>query len=151
MPSLRRLHTIAFASMVTIACRPMPPRSDTGAPVPGESSVTIDLDRNSYLAGSRVEMRITNHTSATLGFNACFRSIERREGDVWVTVPEPGRVCTMQISLLRPHESRTATTDLPASLARGTYRLALRLTREDGGAPAQSPAIRAVTAPFHVQ
>jgi Big-like domain-containing protein len=117
----------------------------------GESGVTIDLDRNSYPASSRVEMRVTNHTSVPLGFNPCTRSIERREGDVWVIVPEPGRVCTMQISLLRPHESRTGTTELPASLARGMYRLALTLTREDGGAPPARSPIRAVTAPFRVR
>ena len=141
----------AFASMMAIACQPLPARSDTGAPAPGESDVTISLDRTRYSAGGRVEMRLTNHTNATLGFNACTRSVERREGNAWVSVPEPGRVCTMQIWLLRPHESRAATTELPASLTRGTYRLALMLTREDAAQPTTSPAIRAVSGPFQVE
>jgi hypothetical protein len=148
---MRRVHAFAFASMMAIACHPLPVPSDTGAPAPGESDVTISLDRTSYSAGSRVEMRLTNHTNAALGFNPCSRSIERREGNAWVTVPEPGRVCTMELWLLRPHESRAGTTELRASLTRGTYRLALMLTREDAAPPTTSPAIRAVSAPFQVQ
>jgi hypothetical protein len=147
---MRRVHAFAFPSMMAIACQPLPPPLDTGAAARSESDVTISLDRASYSAGSRVEMRLTNHTNATLGFNPCSRSIERREGNAWVMVPEPGRVCTMELWLLRPHESRAGATELPVSLTRGTYRLGLMLTREDAAAPTTSPAIRAVSAPFEV-
>jgi hypothetical protein len=156
VPHIFSPRAFALVAIMAFACQPMPPRSEqTGTPAAPESGVTIVLDRSSYTAGSRVEMRITNHTGGTLGFNACTRSIERRQGDTWVTVPEPGRVCTMQISLLSPHSSRTDTTELPASLTRGTYRLALMLVRENtaqGGEAPRTPAatVRAVSEPFQV-
>jgi hypothetical protein len=157
MPRMFSLRAVMLLSTMAFACQPMPPRSDeTGPPAAPESGVTIALDRTSYAAGSRVEMRVTNHTNATLGFNPCSRSVERRQGDAWITVPEPGRVCTMELWLLSPHGSRTGTTEIPPSLARGSYRLALTLTRENtaegGGAPrTPSATVRAVSEPFQVE
>ncbi|MDQ3949904.1 MAG: hypothetical protein M3282_06135 [Gemmatimonadota bacterium] len=138
----------ALVAMVAIACQPMPPRSEEPG-APPASGVMITLDRTRYAPGSRVEMRVTNHTSETRGFNPCTRSVERRQGDSWVMVPEPGRVCTMEIWLVNPHGSRAGTTELPAWLPRGTYRLALILTREGGGPPA--PTVRALSEPFQVE
>lgn len=145
------MHTFAFASIAAIGCQTMLPGSDIGGSP--TSGVTIDLDRSSYSAGNRVQLRVTNHTNETVGFNPCTRIIERRQADSWVTVPEPGRVCTMQIYLVSPHGSRTDNTELPAWLPRGTYRLALTLTRETtGGAQPTPPAmIRAVSGQFQVQ
>jgi hypothetical protein len=157
MPRTLNRRQLILVSLLTLACRPVPPRSDeTTAPITPESGVTITLDRARYSQGSRVEMRVTNHTSDTVGFNPCTRSVERRQGDGWVTVPEPDRVCTMQIWLLSPHDSRAGTTELPGSLARGTYRLSLILTREktaqSGGAPpTPAPTIQAVSTLFEVE
>jgi hypothetical protein len=149
--STRTLRTfaLALASAAAIACQTVPPGSDTGGGSPPQTGVTIDLDRTSYRAGSRVTMRVTNHTNETLGFNPCTRIVERRQGDSWVMVPEPGRVCTMQIYLLNPHATRTETTELPSWIPRGTYRLALVLTRENAGVPA--PTVRAVSGAFQVE
>jgi hypothetical protein len=144
----------ALASMLAVACQPMPPMSEhPSTSTAPHSGVTITLDRTRYAPGSQVELRVTNHTNDTVGFNPCTRIIERRQGDAWVTVPEPDRVCTMEIWLLDPHASRTGRTDLPASLTPGTYRLALVLTRESSGAPPATPApsIRAASEPFQLQ
>jgi hypothetical protein len=138
------LYKLAFAS-IALACQSLAP----GA----EGAVTIDLDRASYSAGSRVELRLTNHTNETLGYNACMRALERLQDNAWVAVAEPGRVCTRQVNLLSPHSRRTAATDLPASLARGTYRLVLIVTREnvDVSTSASTPRMRAVSQPFQVE
>jgi hypothetical protein len=143
------LRTFALASAAAIACQTVPPGSDTGGGGSPQTGVTIDLDRTSYRAGSQVTMRVTNHTNETFGFNPCTRIVERRQGDSWVTVPDPGRVCTMQIYLLNPHATRTETTELPSWIPRGTYRLALVLTRE--GAGGGGPTVRPVSGAFEVQ
>ncbi len=153
---MRALHTLAFAGIFATACQPMPPRADTDAPPAQESpatGVTIDLDRTTYRAGDQVWLRVTNHTADQLGFNPCARSIERRNNDSWALIVEPARVCTMQLFLLNAHASRTDATDLPTSLDRGMYRIALGFTRETPGVTPQTPSstIRAVSAPFQVE
>jgi len=149
MTFTQRLHTFAFASIVAIACRSVPPASEPGGVEPPAASVTIDLDRTTYTTGSRVELRITNHTSDTLGFNPCTRSIERLLRNAWVTFPEPARVCTMQLYLLSPHATRTEATELPASLERGTYRVVLTFTRES--ARPNPGTVRGVSRAFQVE
>jgi hypothetical protein len=153
---MRALSTFAFACIITAACQPMPPRADTVVPAPQQSpatGVTIDLDKTTYSAGDQVWLRVTNHTTDQLGYNPCARSIERRNNDSWALIVEPARVCTMQLFLLNAHATRTDATDLPTSLERGTYRIALGFTRETPGVTPQTPnsTIRAVSAPFQVQ
>jgi hypothetical protein len=151
MPRTTSVLTFALASAVALACQPAPqPGASTTAP---GSGVTIDVDRPSYRPGDRVELRITNHTNETLGFNPCTRSIERRQGDAWSLIVEADRVCTMQLYLLDAHATRTEATELPARLERGTYRLVLTFTRESAGVTPGTPAstIRATTPTFQVQ
>lgn len=138
-----------FVLTLAIACQPMPPSGDTGAPAGQQSGVTIHLDRTSYSAGSQLQLRLTNHTANQLGYNPCTRSVERRAGESWSLIVERDRVCTMQLYLLDAHATRTDPTDLPSSLAPGTYRIVLSFSNESSGAP-QTP-IRAVSAPFQVQ
>ena len=153
---MRALNTLAFACSIAIGCRAMPPRADTAVPAPQQNAaagVAIDLDRTTYGAGDQVWLRVTNHTADQLGYNPCNRSIERRTNDSWTLIVEPGRVCTVQLYLLNAHASRTDATDLPKSLGRGTYRIALGFTREQPGVTPQTPnsTIRAVSAPFQVE
>jgi hypothetical protein len=147
---MRTLQAVSLASILAIACRPMP-RSDTDSNA--SSGVTIDLDRTRYAPGSQIQLRLTNHTNDMLGFNPCTRSIERRQGDAWSLIIESDRVCTMQLYLLNPHATRTDVTDLPARFEPGTYRLVLAFTRESPGVTPQTPAstIQVVSPPFVVE
>jgi hypothetical protein len=134
----------------------MPPGADTATARSQESpptGVVIDLDRTTYRAGDQVWLRVTNHTTNQLGYNPCARSIERRSNDSWALIVEPTRVCTMQLFVLNASATRTDATDLPKSLERGTYRIALGFTREEPGATPQAAnsVIRAVSAPFQVE
>ena len=148
----RIVHVIALAGAIAAGCTPAVPQPDTGTGA-GErasvSGVTIGLDRASYSPGSRVELRLTNHTGDQLGFNPCFRSIERQAASGWTLIVERDRVCTMQLYLLEPRATRVESTDLPTSLERGTYRLVVSFTRENAGTPA--PSFRAVSAAFRVE
>ena len=152
----RAASAIGIAVSFLSACSPATPSGDTGSPSPQQSpasGVVIALDRASYSPGSRVELRLTNHTTDRLGFNPCTRSIERRVGGAWTLILERDRVCTMQLYLLEPHATRVESTDLPASLERGTYRLVLSFTRENTGVtpPTPAPAFRVVSGEFLVE
>jgi hypothetical protein len=129
----------------------VPVRTDTTR----STGVTIELDRASYEAGATVSLRITNGSGASLGYNACTREVERRDGAQWAVVPEPERVCTRELRLLGAGETVTERTDLPRPLPAGEYRLAIAFSREEQPAPrpdtsADGP-IRATSTPFTVR
>jgi hypothetical protein len=113
---------------------------------PGGATLTLDL--TTYSPGGTVAMRIRNQTNDTLGFNQCSsRVVERQEGSRWVAHPEPGRMCTMQLQLLMPNDTTTATTDLPQDIGSGMYRIALTLSRQSATNPG---TIRTVSPAFRV-
>lgn len=152
-PSIALLSISALAVACQTAQRPdEAPGTAAGSTSGGSQSTpsggaTLTLDRASYTAGATVTMRITSQSPETLGFNQCSsRAIERQDGSSWVPVPEPNRMCTMELRLLLPNETQTATTDLPDNLRAGTYRMVLRLGRQS----TQGGEIRAVSTPFRV-
>jgi hypothetical protein len=102
-------------------------------------------DRVEYRAGDRITLTIRNDGEATWGYNACQRAIERDESGTWRAVPEADRVCTMELSLLGPRESRDARTTLPTGLAPGRYRLTLSFS---GEGPAASGRLQVASRPW---
>jgi hypothetical protein len=142
----------AVGSTATVPGSPAIVRTDTTPAGAGSQSTptggaTLTLDRASYRPGATVNMRIASQTRDTLGFNQCSsRVVERQEGTRWVPHPEPDRMCTMELRLLMPNETQTATTDLPATVTAGTYRMVLTLSRQST-TPGE---VRAVSAPFRV-
>lgn len=112
-----------------------------------EAGVTITLDRATYAPRADVGLTLTNNTGRDLGYNACTRIIERESGGAWTAVPEPDRVCTMELRLLARSQSVKEQTDLPAT-APGRYRMAINFSDEG---PAAAAPIRAVSAPFTIQ
>lgn len=92
--------------------------------------VTVTVDRATYAPGADVTLRIANRSDQRFGYNACTRAVEREAGAGWVTIPEPERVCTMEIRFLEPRSTVTERTELPQALERGRYRLLLSLLRE---------------------
>jgi hypothetical protein len=69
-------------------------------------------------------MTIVNHTTGSWAFNPCTRIIERQTAGGWEAVPDARR-CTMEAWILKPNETRTATTNLDSSLDSGRYRLVI--------------------------
>jgi Big-like domain-containing protein len=111
----------------------------------------LAIDKSRYVPGGQVRMEIQSRTDDTLGFNPCNRLLEKQDGGRWTKVDEPTRMCTMELWLLEPRASRTATTDVAATLPKGTYRLVLLLSRQKtppSGALANWGTVRAVSPPF---
>jgi len=138
-----------------IACAPAPspdagsPDSAGGTPAPSaQGPVALTLDRASYAAGGEVTLTLTNSGAGQYYFNPCPRIVEREEAGAWTPVDEGQRMCTMEAWILDPNGTRTATTELPDSLAAGRYRIVISLTAEGQAPPAE--AVRAVSAPFSV-
>jgi hypothetical protein len=155
----------ALAAVMIAACAgPQPGGEADSAPAQGaappaaaaardtaaasQGGVTLTLDRGQYAAGDPVTLRIENRSGGGLGYNACTRAVERREGAGWVAVKED-RICTMELRLLGSGETATERTELPSPLPAGEYRLALAMSREEP-APAGAGPIRATSAAFEV-
>lgn len=120
-------------------------RADTTRTTGG---VTVTVDRGSYSAGATVTLRISSQSRDTLGFNQCSsRTVEKQVGGGWTAHPEPDRMCTMELRMLMPGETQTATTDLPRDLTPGTYRIVMTFSSQGSGA---STSVRAVTQTFRV-
>ncbi len=131
----------------TVPATPAPGGS-TQSPSPSMPSTTVRLvlDRGSYRARDMVKLTISNDGQQNLGYNACTRTIEREDAGGWTAVPEPDRVCTMELRLLARGETVSEQTDLPA-LSAGRYRIAMRFSDES---PTPSGPVRAASAPFTV-
>lgn len=150
---MTRTVSLALLALLAAGCSAPAAESDTAspaqpAPAPSmpASEVRITLDRETYRSRDDVKLTITNASQRNLGYNACTRVVERESNGSWTAVPEPDRVCTMELRLLNRGESVTEQTDLP-SVPRGRYRLALQLHDESAtGGP-----IRAQSAPFAVE
>jgi hypothetical protein len=133
----------------TASAAPAPSGSMQPTPAPSMPSATpkLVLDRATYASRDDVKLTLTNDTHRNLGYNACTRVIEREAGAGWTAVPEPDRICTMELRLLARGETVSEQTDLPA-LAAGRYRIALSFSDEsaDAGTP-----VRGVSEPFTVR
>lgn len=141
---------ILFATLAAaLACAPAPSPDAGGADSIGTAPVALALDRGSYAPGEAVTLALTNSGAGQYYFNPCPRTVERESGGSWTPVDEGQRMCTMEAWILDANGTRTAQTELPASLTAGRYRIAISLTRE-GEAPPPN-AVRAVSAPFEVR
>jgi hypothetical protein len=166
-------NALALAMALVAACTPAPQQTDTTpsdspppAPqptspsasrqdtLPASADVELTLDKTSYAAAAPVRMTIRSRTADTLGFNPCNRLIERQESARWTKYDEPTRMCTMELWLLEPQATRSATTELPAAIPQGTYRIVLLLSRQKtppANAPPNWGTVKAVSASFTVQ
>lgn len=127
--TMMRSTVAALLATTVAACATNPPVAD-----PGDSradGATVTTTASSYTPGSRVGLRITNNTGSTLGYNACTRTIEHNNNGNWSPIPEPNRMCTMQINLIEPGQTRSDATDLPNSMPVGTYRIVISMSRQE--------------------
>jgi len=111
------------------------------------TAVEVRLDKSSYPSRADVKLTLVNNARRTLGYNACTRQVERESGGGWTVVPEPDRVCTMELRILDANETVTEQTDLP-QLQPGRYRIALNFSDEASGS---GGPIRATSSPFDVR
>ena len=120
------------------------------APADTAGPVALRLDAARYAPGARVGITIVNRADARYTFNPCPRVVEHEVDGAWRAVEED-RVCTMEAWLLDPRGTREATTELPARLAAGRYRMVIAFSQEAVGADGRPvQPVRAVSAPFDV-
>ena len=126
-------------------------RADSLPATPAEAEVMITLDKTAYAAGAPVALNIMNHAADTLGFNPCNRTLERRDGSAWKPFDEMGRMCTMELWILKPHESRDAKTELPSPMPAGTYRMVIAFGAQKATPSGRSEGMIARSAAFEVR
>ena len=160
---MSRTRLVVLFAFAALGCQQRAGETDTPsaapAPLPGDTmqhpsstppmtstGVRVVLDQDTYRSRGDVQLTLINETSRELGYNACTRVVERESAGTWTAVPEPDRVCTMEIRSLAANARVTEPTDLPA-LAPGRYRIALRFFDEGGG----GGPLRGVSTPFTVQ
>lgn len=129
---------------------PAPSGTVQPSPAPPMSSATITLvlDRTTYRPTDMVQITMKNDAQRNLGYNACTRTVERESATAWAAVPEPDRVCTMELRLLARGETVTEQTDLPAGVAPGRYRIVLSFSDQS---PTPGAPVRGVSEPFTVR
>ena len=123
------------------------PAATTPAPAMSDTSVQLTLDRATYAPGANVTLTLTNRDQRELGYNACTRIVEREANGVWTVVPEPDRICTMELRLLDRGQTVKEQTDLPRTSA-GRYRLAINFSDESSSA---GGPLRVTSAPFEIK
>ena len=123
------------------------PPATTPAPAMSDTSVQLTLDRATYAPGDNVTLTLTNRGQRGLGYNACTRIIERESNGAWTAVPEPDRVCTMELRLLDRGQTVREQTDLPRTTP-GRYRVALNFSDESSSA---GGPLRVFSAPFEIR
>lgn len=151
------LRPVSAAAVLFLCNCAAPPANGGAAGQPGSdvtTPVTVTVERATYAPGSEVTLRIANRSDQRFGYNACTRTVERESGASWVMVPEPDRVCTMELRILEARSTVTARTELPRSLDQGRYRLLLSLLREPDApaAPGGQPdRLTVASNPFRVE
>jgi hypothetical protein len=156
---------VSFVAVAFLGCRSGTPRGapvDTAKPAQRSDSVTpssavttrsdsvvLRTDRAQYRAGEKLTLTFENKSASSYTFNPCTRSVERESGGSWSTVPEEGRICTMEAWILDPHGTRSGATELPPSIGPGRYRIVVRMTMESSGG-ATASAVSAISDPITV-
>jgi hypothetical protein len=130
-----------------------PPPAATGtspaatSPPAASPPVEVRIDKMEYRSGERVALTIVNRGDGQYAFNPCNRTIEQESGGKWAPFEEPGRICTMEVWLIDPGETRTAETTLPRTMGPGRYRLSIAMGRQTPPAADRPPA---TSGPFSV-
>lgn len=150
--SIARLATVI---PLLLACAaPQGAGGNSSAPADGATNpIAITVDRETYSPGAEVGLRLENRSDSRFGYNACQRRVEREADSGWITIPEPDRVCTMEIRMLEPHSTKADRTDLPGTLTPGRYRLLISFIEEQdaGAAPGEPRRVVAASNVFRVQ
>jgi hypothetical protein len=98
----------------------------TACGAPGVGDAVLETDRETYSPGAELTLRLGNESYQALGYNLCFSTLQRREGEDWAAVPRPATsprvICAAYQATLEPGESTSSLRTLDASLPEGEYR-----------------------------
>jgi hypothetical protein len=90
----------------------------------GAPQAVLETDRETYAPGEELSLRLGNESLQALGYNLCFSTLQRREGEAWEAAPRPDtrEICQASQFSLGPGDSTSARRTLDASLPEGEYR-----------------------------
>lgn len=132
---------LVLAALAAFGCSP-PRGAVAGDPSRGvgEPEGLLSTDRPAYAAGDIATLRLHNIYGDDIGYNLCFSTLERREGDSWVrSEVQDERACTAELRLLPPGESATFDAAIiPAALPPGEYRFRTRVEHMLDGSELQA-------------
>jgi hypothetical protein len=142
-------HVFAFVVVAVASCGGGGTSHDqslTGGSLSG-TEILLSTEKSSYQGGDPVELTIQNQEPEPLGYNACTRELEVREGATWVPGPASLRLCSREVWYVDAGATRRDTADLDIGLTPGEYRIVLSFTRDSAPAGQQ---VRAVTNAFTI-
>ncbi len=100
----------------TTACHAAAPAADT-------DTLMLHTDRRIYSAGQEVRLTLNNQLQQPVGVNLCASTLERREKNRWIVVPQPpGEACPMLLRILGPGETDEHGFRFDRALPAGEYR-----------------------------
>lgn len=95
--------------------------------------------------GASVAVRFSNAGTTLASVSTCMRRVERREGGIWLLLPEEFRLCAPQLDVILAQSTMTATADVPVDATPGEYRFRFSVASPTG------PAVDVVTPGFRVE
>jgi hypothetical protein len=114
--------TAIAACAIVGACAPQTQSSDVSA---GFAELTVAPA--TVRAGGNVELRLTNRSAHSLGYNLCTSALERSQGDGWGEGVPLNEACTMELRTLAPGASAAFSGTLPAAVPPGIWRVRSRI------------------------
>lgn len=109
------------------------------------SLISVSVQVSVAAPGAEVSVRFVNAATSFFSVNTCLRRIERREGSVWVLLPEELRFCVARLQLVPAQSELVASADVPADASPGEYRFRFSM------APPTGPAVDVTTPAFRVE
>jgi hypothetical protein len=125
-------HVFAFIVVAVASCGgngSPDEQSLTGGSLTG-AGVLLATEKSSYHEGDLIELTIHNQEPVRLAYNACTRTLEVKEGGVWVAGPESLRLCTKDVSFLAAGAIQQDSADLDIGLRPGEYRMVLSFAED---------------------
>ena len=117
-----------IACLILAACTQLPTEPQT-AQAHEESPLQLHAQRTSE---STIVLTLRNESRATVGYNLCSSTLERRVAGSWQTVPEE-IVCTRELRTLAAGASATFDRHVRPTLAPGEYRFVTQVESPLGG------------------
>ena len=116
------LGVIAAVSLIATGCASLRPYD----PGPGKR-VAADVAQSAFAPGESVNVTIANLSEVPLFYpdGFCKTELQRRDGNSWVTVSNPGAGCPANHDFLDPGQAVVHEYRLPNGIAEGLYRLAI--------------------------
>ena len=95
-------------------------------PGPGKR-VAAAVAQDTYISGEFVNVTISNLSDVTLFYpdGFCKTELQRRDGNVWMTISHPSTGCPIALGFLDPGQTVVHQYRLPKGVAFGTYRLTI--------------------------